>query len=431
LGISLASNRGRIQRGLPPSPANWVSTDLNEADVISGGENKLREAIKYADREFRPEIIFVVSTCAPNIIGDDVPEIIEQAKGTVAAKVVGLHCPGFKSRVVASAYDAFYHGLLRDIPFEREPWKDYVPLDPSCPRYGMEMAKERYKKSRTVNLWNATSIGVQDEEEIKRLLSAIGLNVQIFAEYSNLDEFRQLTQAALNISMCDVHDDYMLKYLKEKYDMPYYIAGMPIGFAETRRWLLGIAAHFGPEFEKDAAKLADYEEKLAREAIAPYLPKIKGKRVLIIGGVVRAGTEAVALAEAGMEVIGIKTYHYDDGAQNVFAGVADKLPQAHVSVSNQVFELTHQVKTEKPDIVVTHGGTHGYMAKLGVPSIQLFSVEGAFFGYNGFFQIMRKIDFALTNTNYQKRLADHIRLPYKDWYWKEDTYVFIKEGKEN
>jgi nitrogenase molybdenum-iron protein alpha chain len=428
LPINVQSTKGRVQRGITPTPGQWVSTDLNDAVVISGGEQKLRAAIKYADREFRPEIIFVVVTCAPSIIGDDVAEIVEQSKEEVSAKVVGLHCPGFKSRVVASAYDAFYHGLLRDIPFEREEWKDYVPMDPSCPRYGMEMAKEKYKKAHTVNLWNATSIGFQDEEEIKRLLKALGLEVHIFAEYASLDEFRQITQAALNVSMCDVHDDYILKYLKEKYDMPYYIAGMPIGFKETKRWLVGIAAHFG--LEEEAKKLADYEEKIASEAIAPYLPQLKGKTVLVCGGVVRAGTEAVALSELGLEVLSIKTYHYDNGAENVYASVAEKLPKTHVSVSNQIFELTHQVKTLKPDIIITHGGTHGFMAKLGVPSAQLFTVDGAFFGYNGFFQIMRRIEFAFKNTNYQKRLAQHIRLPYKDWYWKEDAFTFIKEGGE-
>jgi nitrogenase molybdenum-iron protein alpha chain len=422
----LVSNRGRVQRGLPPSTGNWISTDLREADVIGGGENKLREAILYADREFRPEIIFVVSTCAPNIIGDDVAEVVKQAQNHVAAQVVSLHCPGFKSRVVASAYDAFYHGLLRDVPFEPEPWKDYVPLDPSNPKYDMEQAKERYKKSRTVNLWNATSIGAQDEAEIVRLLGAIGLRVRVFAEFSSLDEFRLVTQAALNVSMCNVHDDYILTYLKEKYDMPYYIAGMPIGFAGTRRWLCGIAAHFG--LEAEAQRLADYEEQIAAEAIAPYLPKVKGKRVLICGGVVRVGVEAVALAEElGMDVLSIKAYHYDDNAESVFADVADKLPQTHVAVSNQIFELTHQVKTLKPDIVITHNGTHGPMAKLGVPSVQLFSNEGAFFAYNGFYQILRKIDFALTNNNYQKRLVEHIKQPYKDWYWKADTYAFLKE----
>jgi len=425
MAINAQSNKGRVQRGQPTSPANWISTDLNEADVIGGGERKLKEAIEYADREFRPEIIFVVSTCAPNIIGDDVAEVVERAKGTVAAQVVGLHCPGFKSRVVASAYDAFYHGLLKSIPFEIEPWKDYVPLDPSDPRYGMEQAKERYQKAHTVNLWNATSIGYQDEEEIKRLLNALGLNVQIYAEYSNLDEFRKISRAALNISMCDVHDDYILKYLKEKYDMPYYIAGMPIGFKETRRWLSGIAKHFG--LEKEAERVADYEEKIAAEAIEPFLPALKGKRVLISGGVIRAGTEAVVLSELGMEIIGVKAYHYDDNAQEVYETIAGKLPDVHVSVSNQLFELSHQILTHKPDLVVTHNGTHGPVAKLGYPSMQLFSADGAFFGYTGMFQIMRRVEFALKNTNYQKRLSQHVKQPYKEWYWNADAFSFIKD----
>jgi nitrogenase molybdenum-iron protein alpha chain len=438
MSVSVQSHKGRVQRGYPSAPGNWISTDLNEADVIGGGERKLKEAIEYADREFRPEIIFVVSTCAPNIIGDDVAEVIARTRGTVSAKVAGLHCPGFKSRVVASAYDSFYHGLLKDIPLEPEPWKDYVPLEPqpspkgegsplepSCPEYDMQQAKERYRDSRTVNLWNATSIGYQDEEEIERLLRALGLNVRVFAEFSSLDEFRKISRAALNVSMCDVHDDYMLKFLKEKFGTPYYIAGMPIGFKKTREWLRGIAKHFG--LEEQAEKLADYEEKLASEAVKPFLPEIKGKRVLVCGGVIRAGAEAMALADLGMDIISIKAYHYDDNAEEVYKDVAEKLPGVHVAVSNQIFELAHQLKTLKPDLVITHGGTHGLVSKMGYPSIQLFMADGVFFGYTGIYQIMRRIRFALENTNYQKRLSNHIRLPYKEWYWNADAFSFIKE----
>jgi nitrogenase molybdenum-iron protein alpha chain len=425
MSILPQTHKGRIQRGYSSTLGNWISTDLNEADVIGGGERKLKEAIEYADREFRSEIIFVVSTCAPNIIGDDVAEVIAQVKGTVSAKVVGLHCPGFKSRVVASAYDSFYHGLLKDIPLEPEPWKDYVPLEPSCPEYDMQQAKERYQDSRTVNLWNATSIGYQDEQEIERLLKALGLKVRIFAEFASLDDFRKISRAALNVSMCDVHDDYILKFLKEKYGTPYYIAGMPIGFKKTREWLFGIAKHFG--LEEQAEKLAGYEENLASEAIKPFLPELKGKRVLICGGVIRAGTEAMALAELGMDIISIKAYHYDDNAEQVYKDVAEKLPDVHVAVSNQLFELAHQLKTLKPDLVITHGGTHGLVSKMGYPSIQLFMADGAFFGYTGFYQILRRLNFALTNTNYQKRLSNHIRLPYKEWYWNADAFSFIKE----
>jgi nitrogenase molybdenum-iron protein alpha chain len=425
LQINVQSNKGRVQRGQMPSPSNWISTDLNESDVIGGGEKKLAAAIEYADREFRPEIIFVVTTCAPSIIGDDVTEVIAQAKKTVAAKVVNLACPGFKSRVVASAYDAFYHGILKDLPLEREAYKDYVPLQPTDPRCDMELAKERYIKAHTVNLWNATSIPYQDEDEVVRLLEALGLKVRIFAEYSGLDDFRQMTHAALNVSMCNVHDDYMLTFLKEKYGMPYYIAGMPIGFAETRRWLRGIAAHFG--LEKDADRLADYEEKLASEAIEPYVKKLKGKRVLVCGGVVRAGVEAIALSELGLEVVSIKSYHYDRNAEPIFEDVAKRLPSVHTSVSNQIFELTHQVKTLKPDFVITHSGTHGNIAKTGVPSVHLFHQDGVFFGYKGICQTVKRIEFALANTNYQKRLEKHIKQPYKSWYWEADAFCFIKK----
>jgi nitrogenase molybdenum-iron protein alpha chain len=228
--------------------------------------------------------------------------------------------------------------------------------------------------------------------------------------------------------MCDVHDDYVLKYLKEKFNMPYYIAGMPIGFKETRRWLVGIAKHFN--LEEEANKIADYEEKLAKEAIAPLLPKLKGKRVLINGGVMRVGTEAMALADVGLDIIGIRPHHFDDNATGVIEDLADKMPEMHIGVSNQIFELIHQVKTLKPDIVIAHNGTQGHIAKVGVPSIQLYSVEGAFFGYTGFYQILRKLEFGLRNTNYQKRLEKNTKLPYKDWYWKEDTFTFLKEGKE-
>jgi nitrogenase molybdenum-iron protein alpha chain len=423
--LSVQVNNGKIKRGKPGGFPAWLSTNLQESDVIGGGERKLAETIEYADREFRPEIIFVVSTCAPSIIGDDVEEIVRQAQKNVAANVVSLHCPGFKSRIVASAYDSFYHGLLKHVPFEPIPYVDYTPLPPTDPNYEMSERRYAYKKSRTVNLWNATSIGLADEDELIRLLKALDLNVQVYAEYSNVDEFRLVSQAALNVSMCNVHDDYMLSYLEEKYGTPYLIAGMPIGFESTRKWLVAVAEHFG--LAEEANRLADYEEKLAKEAIAPYLPKIAGKRALICGGVVRVGAEAVALADLGLDVIGIRAYHYDNNAEPIYEDVAENLPDTPIAVSNQLFEMTNQIRTLKPDIMISHGGTHGWIAKLGVPSVQLFSTEKAYFGYGGLFSILRQIVFAFDNTSYQERLAKHIKPPYRDSWFEKDAFDYIKE----
>jgi nitrogenase molybdenum-iron protein alpha chain len=421
--LCVQSNKGKTKRGKQPAPPAWLSTNLKESDVIGGGELKLRETIEYADREFRPEIIFVVSTCAPNIIGDDVEEIVRKTQESAAAHVVSLHCPGFKSRVVASAYDTFYHGLLRHLPLEPEPWRDFVPRAANEPN-DMGQIMYEHAKARTVNLWNATSIGPADEDELVRLLGALGLRTRVFAEYSSADEFRQISQAALNVSMCNVHDDYMLSFLEEKFGTPYVIAGMPIGFGDTRQWLKSVAARFG--LEDEAERLADCEEKTAREAIAPFLPKIRGKRALLCGGVVRVGTEAIFLKELGMDVLTLRAYHYENAAEPIYERVAEEFPDARIAVSNQIFEFCNQIRRLKPDIVVSHNGTQGTLAKLGVPSVQLFDVDRSFFGYSGVFSLLQRIVFAFKNTSYQRRLSEHVKFPYRESWYDMDAYHYIK-----
>ena len=425
--LSTQSAKGKARRGKTPTAVPWLTTNLTEADVIGGGERKLRETIEYADREFRPEIIFVVVTCAPSIIGDDVEEVVRQTRTQVRAEVVSLHCPGFRSRIVASAYDTFYHGLLRGLDLTPKPWIDFRLTTIEDTQSLIADKKYQFQKSRTINVWNATSIGPEDEEEVKRLLSALGLNVRFFAEYSSRDELRQISEAGLNVSMCNVHDDYMLKYLEERFGTPYVIAGMPIGLRYTRKWLSAIAKHFG--LEKEADDLATYEEELVREAIEPLLEQVKGKRVLICGGVVRVGAEATMLSELGLKVISIRAYHYDEGAQPIYEEVHEALPDTPVAVSNQIFEMTHQIKSLKPDLVISHNGTQGYVAKLGVPSVQLFDVDYAFFGYTGLYKILRRIVFEFKNTSYRDRLSQHVRLPYKQSYFEGDAFKYIKKNK--
>ncbi|MBP5252696.1 MAG: nitrogenase iron-molybdenum protein subunit alpha, partial [Lachnospiraceae bacterium] len=285
-GLSANAQKGKVNRGLPDQKTPvWLSSNLGETDVINGGEKKLQETIEYADRTYRPEIIFVVATCAPNIIGDDVEKVVDITNKTCAAQVTALHCPGFRSRVVASAYDSFYHSLIRHINFKAIPYKDYVPDNPQDPAAQLGEEVFKYKIAHTVNLFNATSNGYQDEQEMFRLLTALGLNVRVYAEYSSADDFRLLPLAALNVSLCNMHDDYMLKFLEKEYNMPYIIEGMPIGPEQTRKWLVAIGKFFG--LEKEANLLADYEEKKLEEAVDEVKDSFAGKRVFLGGGSVR------------------------------------------------------------------------------------------------------------------------------------------------
>lgn len=416
---------GRNKRGLGQNNLVWLSTNMQKVDIINGGEKKLRELIRYTDREYRPELIFVVAACAPSIIGDDVDDIVNSEKENIAADLAAIHCPGFKSRVVASAYDSFYHALIRHLKFEPEPYIDYNPDNFANPYNGDQTALYRYNKARTVNLFNATSMNPDDENEIVRLLQALDLNVQIYTEYSSRDKIRFISEASLNISMCDVHDDYILKYLEEKYGIPYVIQGMPLGKKAIREWLLKIAGFFGKE--KDAEKICDYEEKRLDEALKPFLKTIRGKRVIMGGGVVRIAEEARMLKELGMDIITIRPYHYDNEAGGVYSEVAEEFPDTPVAVSTQVFELINQLKKYKPDIVVEHAGKHGWISKCGIPSVNLFSQARPFFGYAGEYAFIKNLAFHLQNNSYAKNLSKNVRLPYhKNWYEK-DPYSYIKD----
>jgi nitrogenase molybdenum-iron protein alpha chain len=88
--------------------------------------------------------------------------------------------------------------------------------------------------------------------------------------------------------------------------------------------------------------------------------------------------------------------------------------------------MANQVKKYKPDLAVSHAGTHGWLAKLGVPSIQLFDSDKSFFGYAGMFSLLRRIVFAFENTSYQERLSRHVKLPYKDSWYEKDAFHYIK-----
>jgi nitrogenase molybdenum-iron protein alpha chain len=422
--LALSSNKGKALRGKAPVPPVWLSTNLRESDVIGGGEQKLRETIIYADREFRPEIIFVVSTCAPNIIGDDVEEIVRSTDKGTSAHVTAIYCPGFKSCVVASAYDAFYHSLLRHVPLEPIPYRDYTPVEHDDPDYAAKLRSFNNQKKMTVNLFNATSMGPDDEEEMTRLLNALGLNVRIFAEYCNADELRMMSHAGLNVSMCNVHDDYLLTYLQEKYDIPCIICGMPVGFASTRAWLMEIAAHYN--LEDKAKSVIEDEERQLKDALEPLLPQVAGKRALVVAGVIRTSAEALLLKELGLEVIGITAYHYDNGADSVINDVSETFPDVPLAVSNQPFETLNHINRAKPDIVISHNMTHGWLARAGAVSMQVFDTDKPFFGYTGIYRFIRRIIFAFKNTSYSDRLAQKVRQPYAPgWYEKDANHYMV------
>ncbi len=275
----------------------WLSSNLDENDVISGGEEKLKEAVLFADREYRPEIIVVVSSCVPALIGDNVDGILENMQSETTAKLLACNCEGFKTKVMATAYDAAYNGIMKGIT---GPYTEWCPLTES----DQDKADREFRISHTVNVFNVGTMSRTDELELQRLLNAIGLAVNFLPCYAAPDDFQITLGAALNVSICGTHDDYYLKYLKEAFGIPYLIDTITIGKKNVARWLRKIAEFY--HLEKEADDLIAVEEAALEKGLAPFQENLRGKRVYIGGGEVRVLATASIAQDLGMEIVGLK-----------------------------------------------------------------------------------------------------------------------------
>ncbi|MDR2162651.1 MAG: oxalate:formate antiporter [Clostridiales Family XIII bacterium] len=415
-------------RGVKMNSARWFSTNLKESDVISGGESKLRDAIIEADRRFRPSTIFVLMTCTPSIIGDDIDTLLDDLKNEVSAPLIPLHCPGFKAKVFSSGYDVVYHGIIRSgLPLQPTPHVDFEPFDPSDQLYEVKVAEYEYKKNHTVNLFNAISISASDEAEIRRLLEALGLNVRIFMEFTEPDQWRYVTEAVLNVALCHVHDLYFIEYLKQNYGMPYVLPPIPIGSSSTRQFVTEIATFFG--LEDEAKAILDKEEAKLKKALAPIREKVQGKSIIITGGYMRVGTAALLASELGMRVAGMRNFNYDKFGNDLFEEVEDLMGDIPSAISNQSSELVNMVRKVKPDMAISHPGQGVWLNKLGIPSITIYAQRFTFFGYKGAYELARRIERTLRNTNYAKNLGRNIKLPFTDeWYEKDFDHYIVEQN---
>lgn len=408
-----AARTGKVKDAL------WLSTALNEAEVIGGGEEKLAQAIIEADARYRPATITIVAGCVPGIIGDDIDGVIEKTQAQVAAQLIPVHCEGFKTKIWATAYDAVYHGIgrkLLDEPAQIEPL------------INDELAElqEKLRRSRTVNLFNVSSMGKVDEQELSRLLNALGLEVNIFPVFSRPEEMYKVTQAALSISTCPTHDDYFVKHLEEKYHIPYILKHMPIGIGNTNSWLREAAAFFG--LQAQAETLIEQETAELWAALDEYLPIFKGKKVLVGAGEFRALATAQLLHELGFVISGIRSYHHDEFAdgeyEKLIAATGQDFP---INIANaQPFEEANLLKRLQPDLFLGHWNGNGTAAKLGIATHVIYNTGLSYIGYKGVYELARRLFRQLSNPAFNAKLSKYTRLPYhQDWY-AQDPFQYIR-----
>jgi nitrogenase molybdenum-iron protein alpha chain len=109
----------------------------------------------------------------------------------------------------------------------------------------------------------------QDRLEITRLLNKVGLRPNFIPEFASVEQFEQLSEAAVTAPLCPTYTDYLSKGLEQEYGVPYFLYPSPMGIAGTDEWLRKIAEFTGKEIEV---------EELIEEEHKKWLPKLEAVR---------------------------------------------------------------------------------------------------------------------------------------------------------
>lgn len=71
-----------------------------------------------------------------------------------------------------------------------------------------------------------------------------------------------------------------------------------------------------------------------------------------------------------------------------------------------------------------------FLAKQGLPLLPLFGPTYLYMGYGGVYEMARRIQRLMSNYQFNKKIAAHCPLPYKQSWYEENPFAYIKDGLE-
>ncbi len=437
------------------SGANYItycmSTDMQDSDIIFGGEKKLAAAIREAYDLFHPKAIAIFATCPVGLIGDDIHAVAKRMKEEFGdCNVFAFSCEGYKG-VSQSAG----HHIANNQVFTHVVGKsDTVKTD-------------KFK----INLLGEYNIG-GDGFEIDRILDKCGIkNISTFSGNATYDKFASANQADLSCVMCHRSINYVADMLETRYGIPWIKVNF-IGAAATAKSLRKIAQYFA-----DAELTARVEAVIAEEmpevekVCQEVYPRTAGKTAMLFVGGSRAHHYQELFKEMGMKTLsaGYEFGHRDDyegrqvlphikvdaDSRNIeeievepdpllykprkseeekaalekeglafkeYEGLNPAMDPGTLVVDDlNQYEAEKLVELLKPDLFCAGIKEKFSIMKMGIPMKQLHSYDsgGPYAGFRGAINFYREID-RLVNS----RVFGYIRAPWQENPELSATYVW-------
>lgn len=390
------------------------STDMQEKDIVFGGEKKLAAFIDEVVEAFHPKAITISATCPVGLIGDDLGAVARAAQERHGIQVLSFNCEGYKG-VSQSAGHHIANNIL---------------MDKVIGSGEMEEAPAKY----SINVLGEYNIG-GDSWEIERILKDIGYHiVSVMTGDGSYDDIKNAHVADLNLVQCHRSINYIAEMLETKYGTPWLKVNF-VGLQGTCESLRNMALYFGDEelIKKTEAVIAR-EMARVEPIMAQYRQICEGKTAFCFVGGSRGHHYQNLFAELGIEttLAGYEFAHRDDyegreilseikldaDTKNIadlhvekdptrfrirlspekmeemkqkiplsyYAGMRADMKDGSVIIDDlNHFETEEFIKFLKPDIVSSGIKDKYVIQKMGIPSKQLHSYDysGPYAGFNG------------------------------------------------
>jgi len=299
IGCGFYSWLTRRNQTRPPGPMDenfmtyCFSTDMQEEDIVFGGEKKLRAAIQEAYDLFKPKAISIFATCPVGLIGDDVHAVAREMKEQLGINVFAFSCEGYKGVSQSAGHHIANNGIFTHV----------VGLNDS-----VKEGKFR------INMLGEYNIG-GDAFEIERILDDCGITlVSTFSGNSSYDKFANAHTSDLNTIMCHRSINYIAEMMEVKYGIPWIKVNFT-GAGATAKSLRKIANYFGdPELIERVEAVIAREMPEVMKVADDVRSRCEGKLAMLFVGGSRAHHYQELFSEIGMKTIaaGYEFAHRDD-----------------------------------------------------------------------------------------------------------------------
>jgi nitrogenase molybdenum-cofactor synthesis protein NifE len=254
------------------------TTGITTNDVIFGGDKRLEQSIDYIMEHYKPEAIFVYSTCVTALVGDDIDMTCSIAAKKHSIPIVPVHAPGFVggknlgSRLAGEA-------VLEHLIGTKEP-ELTTPYD--------------------INLigdYNVTG----DMWQYLPIFEKIGIRVlSSMSGDGRVGDIRTAHRAKLNVIVCAKSLITLCRKMQENYGIPWISVSF-YGKRDTTFAIMEIVQALGDAALIEKAKEVIAEEEAKLEAsLAQYKKLFAGKKAVLNTG----GNKAWSIA-SGLQDLGI------------------------------------------------------------------------------------------------------------------------------